>query len=265
MNNQSPFILSNPLYQIAAGQNFYGEEIQFKPIIDVLELLFNQVALGSFFINVIDFRTYTYPYNSPNVTRVLGYEKDEIGNIEWLMSNVHPDDLPIFMDYTVKVLSYVQALPLEQKTRAMINHCFRVLHGKRKEYIWIYQQHHMSYIDKNGALVYTISLVTDVTHLRKNQTKPTWSVTERLDDGSVIIHISSEYDLPKQTNEKLKLTARESEVIKLAAQGFLIKEIAAMLKIGSQTVITHRKNIMKKTATKNMTQAVAVSLNLGYL
>ncbi len=262
----SPFVLSNPLYRIATQQNFSGEEIQFKPIIDVLELLFGQVALGNFFINVIDFRDYTYPYNSPNVTRVVGYTKEQIGNIEWLMSNVHPDDLPVFMDYTVKVLGYVQALPLEQKQRAMINHCFRVLHGIRKEYVWLYQQHHMSYIDKNEALVYTISLVTDVTHLRGNASRPTWSVTERMDDSSMVVHVSSELGEENQKHiTRRRFTPRETEIIKLAARGFQAKEIASALRLGYETVNTHRKNIMNKTGSKNMAEAVAFALNAGIL
>ncbi len=263
-SNHSPFVKSNPLYAIATEQNFSNEKIEFKPIIDVLELLFGNMALGNFFINVIDFRDYTYPYNSPNSLQVVGYTKEEIGDINWLVSVVHPDDHPIFMDYTVKVLSYIQALPIEQKKRAMINHCFRIRHGVTKEFIWIYQQHHMSYIDKNGSLVYTISLVTDVTHLT-NQTQPTWSVTERLDDGTHIYHIGSEMDNGAVKQKKPLLTNREKEVVNLSARGFQTREISKQLGVGYQTVLTYKKNILKKTKSRNMPEAVAYAINLGYL
>jgi len=263
--NESPFVKSNPLYNIATTQNFAGEDIQFKPIIDVLEMLFSNMAFGNFFINVIDFRDYTYPYNSPNSLQVIGYTKEQISNIEWLVKVLHPDDYPIFMEYTVKVLSYIQALPLPQKQRAIINHCFRMLHGVRKEYVWVYQQHHMSYIDQNGAIVYTISFVTDVTHLMGNQTRPTWSVSERLEDGTNLYHIGSEKGGAelKQANELL--TPQERKVINLSARGFRTKEIAQQLGIGDQTILTYKKKILKKTNSRNMSEAVTFAINSGYL
>lgn len=261
--NNSPFSLANPLYDIATGQNFASDDIQFKPIIDVLELLFGAMAFGNFFINVIDFRTFTYPYNSPSAVHVLGYPPEQISNLNWLTQNIHPDDLPIFMDYGSRSMQYIAGLAPDRKKNFMINHCYRVFHGTKGEYIWLYQQNHMSYIDANGAVVYSISLVTDVTHLVGNQQKPTWAVIERVEGGLSRFHIGS--DEGRALKGKNIFTSREKDVLTLLAQGNSAPMIAEKLNISYQTVLTHKKNILMKSKSGNISEAVAYTIQLGYL
>ena len=67
----SPFVSSNPLYEVGTRQNFANEEIKFGPMIDAIEMLYKNMAFGNFFINLVDFRDYTYPYNSPNSLEVM--------------------------------------------------------------------------------------------------------------------------------------------------------------------------------------------------
>ena len=260
----SPFISSNPIYNLAVRQDFANEEIQFGPTIDVLEMLFKNMSFGNFFINILDFRDFTYPYNSPNSIEVMGYTNEQMTNLEWLLTIIDPLHLPIFNDYAVKVVSFLTGLPAERKKRVMLNHSLHLLHGVRKEYLWFYQQHHMSYIDKNGALVYSLSFITDVTHLHGENDLPTWSITERMEDGTYVYLIGSASEHLKAP-DKVLLTTREMDIINLSARGLTIKEMAKRLRIGYETIITHRKKILRKTRSKNMPEAVAFAINLGYL
>ena len=148
----------------------------------------------------------------------------------------------------------------------MFSHSFRYFHGVRKEYVWLYQRHHLSYIDKNGAMVYSLSVVTDVSHLRdSSHTMPTWSITERLEDGSYIYLIGSELDKLGDKVKKTLFTPRELEILNLTSRGFANKEIAKKIGIGYETVITHRKKILRKTRSKNMPEAISTAISLGYL
>ncbi len=61
----------------------------------------------------------------------------------------------------------------------------------------------------------------------------------------------------KQTRETEKLSPRECEVIELLASGYIYKEIADQLGIGTETVRTYVKNICVKLQVKNRTEAVA--------
>ena len=53
-----------------------------------------------------------------------------------------------------------------------------------------------------------------------------------------------------ETEESEELSEREKEVLVLVAKGLLNKEIADKLNISINTVITHRKNITRKTGIK---------------
>ena len=53
------------------------------------------------------------------------------------------------------------------------------------------------------------------------------------------------------------LTKQEKIVVDLLAQGFSSKQIAGHLKSSQNTIDNHRKNMLKKTNTKNVAELVA--------
>ncbi len=57
-------------------------------------------------------------------------------------------------------------------------------------------------------------------------------------------------------NTRLILTKREVEVLELSSRGFEIKQIANELGISSRTVEKHRSNIMEKTNSNNIIEAI---------
>jgi len=54
----------------------------------------------------------------------------------------------------------------------------------------------------------------------------------------------------------INITKRESEVIMLSSRGLPIKQIAAKLNLSERTVEKHRSNIMRKTGSKNIIEAI---------
>lgn len=63
---------------------------------------------------------------------------------------------------------------------------------------------------------------------------------------------SLEKSTDEATNESYELTSRETDVLTLMVKGMLNKEIADKLNISIHTVITHRKNIVRKTGIKTV-------------
>jgi len=61
------------------------------------------------------------------------------------------------------------------------------------------------------------------------------------------------------------LSERETEVLKLVAQGYVNKEIASRLGIGTATVSTHIKNLYRKLAVHTRVQVVKVAQERGLL
>lgn len=66
-------------------------------------------------------------------------------------------------------------------------------------------------------------------------------------------------------NEPKPLSAKETEVIKLIADGLTTKEIAENLFISTRTVETHRNNMMKKWEAKNTAELVKIAAKRGLL
>ena len=60
-----------------------------------------------------------------------------------------------------------------------------------------------------------------------------------------------------------KLTERETEVLRLLAEGKANKEIAADLVIGEKTVKTHVSNVLSKLGVSSRTQAALYAMRIG--
>ena len=75
---------------------------------------------------------------------------------------------------------------------------------------------------------------------------------------------------PREIVKEIKLhdnilSKREIEVLSLLAQGKINKEIADCLKISTNTVITHRKNIMAKLHSQSLSKLVIYAVTHGYV
>lgn len=73
----------------------------------------------------------------------------------------------------------------------------------------------------------------------------------------VVHHFRKMGPSPNSPKEGENLTARERLVLDLLAQGFIYKEIAAKLTIGTETVRYYIKRICLKLRVRNRIEAVA--------
>jgi len=72
-------------------------------------------------------------------------------------------------------------------------------------------------------------------------------------------------DLIREQPDKLEVSGREIEVLKLLAAGKTNAQIAKELVISQNTVKTHIKNTLKKLGASNRTEAVTVAMKNGLL
>ncbi len=70
---------------------------------------------------------------------------------------------------------------------------------------------------------------------------------------------------PGQENEKVELSDREQEVLKMIAKGFSNKEIAEHLIISSRTVQGHINKIFQKLSVGSRTEAIFQSVKKGWI
>lgn len=63
----------------------------------------------------------------------------------------------------------------------------------------------------------------------------------------------------------IEITAREYQVLSLAAEGFAAREIGAQLSISCRTVEIYRQQVNRKLNARNTTHAVAVAIGTGLI
>jgi DNA-binding NarL/FixJ family response regulator len=95
------------------------------------------------------------------------------------------------------------------------------------------------------------------------------STMEQILEAIRCVHSGSTY-FPAQVSKQLaqrlsrvELTTRESEVLKLAAQGLRNREIGARLFISENTVRNHMISLMEKLGTTHRTEAIAIAVQQG--
>lgn len=65
--------------------------------------------------------------------------------------------------------------------------------------------------------------------------------------------------------DDIQLSEREIEIVRLLAKSLTTSEIADELCISSQTVATHRKNIIRKTGVKSLIELVSIAVEKAWL
>jgi two-component system response regulator DegU len=71
--------------------------------------------------------------------------------------------------------------------------------------------------------------------------------------------------LKVEAEEKLELTKREKEILKLISDGLSNKEIANKLFVSTRTIDTHRYNLMQKLGVKNGAELVRLAFKLNLI
>ncbi|MFN8286736.1 MAG: helix-turn-helix transcriptional regulator [Chitinophagales bacterium] len=66
-------------------------------------------------------------------------------------------------------------------------------------------------------------------------------------------------------NNELKLSNRETEVLKLAAAGLTTNQIAEKLYLSPNTIESHRRSMIKKAGVKNMSAVIFCAMSAGII
>ena len=118
----------------------------------------------------------------------------------------------------------------------------------------------LSQISKEHPQVAIVALVT--THLDHSMLTPYNGVIEISDTRSKIMNKMEEFvqcDTTKNADD-VELSKRETDVLLAVAKGMMNKEIADQMNISIHTVISHRKNITRKTGIKSVSGLTVYAL-----
>lgn len=199
-----------------------------------------------------------YDFASENFSRIFGYNPAWIKTIrkqgDFLEERIHPDDRAQIKEYQIEHGKFIYSLsPAERNDYQQIFQ-FRMLNA-RHQYVNVISRHQVFEKDQNGK-AWMIMGVMDIS--------PDQSLAAKI-KRTVVNRKTGEIVSPIFVAGDKQLTSREKEILSLASQGFLSKEIADRLQLSIYTVNNHRKNILEKLNVDNVIEAIITARALGII
>ncbi|SKB67699.1 regulatory protein, luxR family [Salegentibacter holothuriorum] len=163
---------------------------------------------------------------------------------------------------------FIDFIPREkvQSYKVLYTYVLKDYQGNRK--VMLQQATPLSQ-DSKGRFIHVFSIHTDISHLTNQSVEEVSFLNIRGGKSYLnVATVNGKFE-PQRPNEISDITAllskRELEITKLLAEGLNADEIGERLFISTHTVRTHRKNILKKTNSKNTIQLVARSIAAGLI
>ena len=198
---------------------------------------------NSTFFCVTNTQELTFEYVSKNMLALLGFDIDEMtkGGMRYFWGKIHPDDIDLWL----KALDNLMQFTMDEIT---------VDERSRMNYTWNYRI-------KNSKGVY-VNVIQNTTPLEfDSENKPIIGLAHytilntniKMDvcASAKYLNKNNEYETKYFNNFSKKLlkdsiSNRERDIVRLLVLGYSSKEISEKLFISSNTVDTHRRNILKK-------------------
>lgn len=246
---------TNKIWNKASG-SVSARQVQFE--LDLYRTLLNFFQVGAYYYIIFNISNREFEFVSPQVDALLGYSPAEL-TLTHFMEILHPGDRSWFFTFEATAAKFLEALPPDKLIKYKVRYDYRVK-TKGGEYVRVLHQSAVIEHDNAGGIIRTLSVETDITHLKKHD-EPVLSFIGMDGEPSYInIDTQNTYLVSNEI-----LTAREKQILLLLIEGKLSKEIAGILNISKQTVDNHRKNMLSKNGFNTTAELVAKAIRNGWI
>ena len=220
----------------------YGHESLEKHIEKIIELD-KYLPYSSTFFCITNTQSLTFEYISKNMQSCLGLDPKLFMNkgMRFFWSRIHPDDVEKWLSCLNELMNYtLNEITIEERINMNYTWNYRIKNSKN-EYVNIVQNTTPLEFDVQKKPIIGLA---HYTVLNSNIKMDICASAKLLND-------KKEYETQYFNNFSQKLlndgvTNRERDIIRLLVLNYSSKEIAEKLFISSNTVDTHRRNILKK-------------------
>lgn len=232
--------------------------VSIQPDLNAQKKILDLFHIGPYYYYIVEWEKLQLNYISPEVETILGYPTDTM-DVPFLLSLVHPDDQPLYLNNEATVVDFMKTLTNDQLVRYKMSYDFRI-RTSSGEYKRILQQAIALNVDESGNLLFTLGVHTDISHIKQGN-KSVLSFIGLEGEPSYINVVPAR--IYKPTDELF--TKREKEVLSYIIKGFQSQEIADLLYVSKYTIDTHRRNLLLKTNTKNPIELVIKVISEGLI
>jgi len=206
---------------------------------------------------LIDYATRKYDYLSNNSEEILSYSRDEYlaEGLKSHATHFHQADRVIFDEQVFRdIRKFWSRIP--QKEIPMYRFSFNQRHLRKDGSIEQFLQQ-STYLEPQHSGLPAINLLTfnDITDFKTDDTM-VLSISRFIPGEGYMKVFSKSYT----QSRNLMLSPRESEIVRLSLEGYSSKKIAVKLFLSIHTVKNHKRNMMEKTSTHNITELINKSI-----
>ncbi|MCF0071258.1 LuxR C-terminal-related transcriptional regulator [Dyadobacter sp. CY261] len=223
-----------------------------------LALVRAMAQLSSSGVTVYDLQKQVHVYASRNFYQLYGYNfedwQSQVEN-EVFDRKIHPDDRDALARNGYGAMKFMMQQSVHTRKHFKLVTEYRILTDEQA-YVRVSEQHQVLELDASGNIWLSLGVI-DI------------SPNQKLTEVSMQINNFHTGELIKLENncisERVKLTAREKEILGMVGSGKLSKEISALLDISVHTVNTHRQRILEKLRADNSIEALQSAKLIGLI
>lgn len=236
------------------------------PSVNFDEIISSIFSSGPFYYYIIDFFDMSISNISSGFKEAHGLGPEKVKTINDILHLVHPDDMGFVAKAEEKVFGFIaNTIGNDKITRYKESYNFRFKTADGSYQLYNHQSLILT-VDENNNFIKSLNIHTNISHItKKNNYKcsliglggePSYLNMDVYDN----LGGASTGTVPENSFSK-----REIEIIKLMSEGHNTRSVAEKLFITPDTVKTHRKNILRKSACKNSAELIARSMSEGWI
>ena len=212
---------------------------------------------------ILDYATRKYVLISARP--MLGHNEQAFieGGLDFVVDLYHTDDFDVYNKLVFpKNLDFLKKVQAEIISELVYTYTFRA-RATNGQYRKILQKNKYIIDPTTGIPRYSFGISIDVTDIKSNNTM-LWQVAHKVPDSNIMPHLLVDerfYPCP----EEQRFSNREKEILKMIADGLLVKEIANKLHVAERTVVNHKQNMFRKANAKNAGQLLMFGIDNGLL
>lgn len=213
---------------------------------------------------VLDYSSRQYMVFTDSVKHILGYDAREFLE-SGLGFALHILQKDFFSAYDAKlfpaIVDALKRIPQPEHRNHLFSHNLQVRNMDGK---YVHTLHRTKYItSKNtGKPLYSVGMIMDISAFKKDAVMA--HMVERIDPVAYTFrNVETKYFYPYE--EDGLLTKQELNIVKYMSEGMSSKMIAFKLGLSENTIANHRKNMLRKTNTKNVAQLITFVITNGII